>query len=82
MPAATPRSARVLHAEEVHYVLVHAKSRLRRYEDDHLRIIGRAHTKRLIEVWLREESSDYWGRSYRLRGGSCRPYPVPSVVRE
>jgi hypothetical protein len=46
--------------EEVHYVLVHAKSRIRRYEDDHLRVIGRTHAKRLIEIWLREESSDYW----------------------
>lgn len=46
--------------EEVHHVLVHTTSRIRRYENDHLRIIGRTRTKRLIEVWLREDSSDYW----------------------
>lgn len=46
--------------EEAHHVLVHSKARIRRYEDDHLRIIGRAYTGRLIEIWLREESSDHW----------------------
>lgn len=46
-------------AEEVHHVLVRTRSRIRRHEDDCLRIIGRAHTGRPIEVWLREEADDY-----------------------
>lgn len=68
--------------EEVHYVLVHTKSRIRRYEDNCLRIIGRAHTKRLIEVWLREESRDYWLVVVAFEAGLAGQVLFRRLIRE
>jgi hypothetical protein len=68
--------------EEVHDVLVRARSRIRRYEDDCLRIIGRAHTGRLVEVWLQEESNDYWLVLIAFEAGPAGQLLLRRPIRE
>jgi hypothetical protein len=47
-----------------------------------LRIIGRAHTGRLIEVWLQEESSDYWLVRIAFEAGLAGQVLFRRLIRE